>query len=146
MACYLQSGIQTQWNIWDGDFYRNNWRAVSMNNFRNKIHLIFYLRGSEFDSDLKHSDKEYIYLTRIYWIHCVVKAIYKRIFLKKKHFTPNKESSFLMSLFLSFCFSFQTRTDLVLLQFYYNAEVRRFLKTLENLLGDDCDGSQFSKV
>ena len=34
-----------------------------MNNFRKKIHLTFHLRGSEFDSDLKHSDKEYIYLT-----------------------------------------------------------------------------------
>ena len=63
MACYLQSGIQTQWNIWDGVFYENSWRAVPVNNFRKKIHLIFHLRGSEFDSDLKHSDKEYIYLT-----------------------------------------------------------------------------------
>ena len=27
-----------------------------------KINLIFHLRCSEFDSDLKHSDKEYIYI------------------------------------------------------------------------------------
>ena len=31
---------------------------------------------------------------------------------KRKHFTPKKEDSFLMSLLLSSCFSFQTRTDL----------------------------------
>ena len=42
-----------------------------------------------------------------------------------------------MSLFLSSCFSFQTRTDLV--KFYYNAAVRRFFKLLEKLQGNDCD-------
>ena len=56
----MQSGIQTQWNIRDGVFYENSLRGVPVNNFHKKIHLIFSLRGSEFDSDLKHSDKEYI--------------------------------------------------------------------------------------
>ena len=56
--------------------------------------------------------------------------------LKKwKHFTPKKEDSFLMSLFLSYCFSFQTRKDLVLVNFYYNAAVRRFLKTFRKFPG-----------
>ena len=59
MASYLQSGIQTQWNILDGVFNENRRRAVPVN----KIYLIFPLRGSEFDSDLKHSGMEYIYLT-----------------------------------------------------------------------------------
>ena len=35
-----------------------------------------------------------------------------------------------MSLFLSYCFSFWTRPDLVLAMFYYNAAVRRVLETL----------------
>ena len=48
---------------------------------------------------------------------------------KRKHFTPKKKDSFLMSLFLSSCFSFQTRADLVLVKFFYNAAVWRFLKT-----------------
>ena len=52
-----------------------------------------------------------------------------------KHFTPKKEGSFLMSLFLSSCFSFQTRTDLGLVKFYYNAAVRRFLKTFRRFAG-----------
>ena len=56
-ACYLQSGIQTQWNIWDGIFYKNSWRTAPLNNFRKKLHLIFYLRGSEFDSDLEHQTR-----------------------------------------------------------------------------------------
>ena len=38
-----------------------------------------------------------------------------------------------MSLFLFSCFSFQTRTDLV--TFYYNAAVRRFLKTFRKIAG-----------
>ena len=46
-----------------------------------------------------------------------------------KHFTPKKEDSFLISLFLFSCFSFQTRAELVPIKFYYNAVVRRFLKT-----------------
>ena len=54
------------------------------------------------------------------------------------------ENSFQMSLFFSSCFSFQTRTDLVLVKFYYNAAVRRFQKTfIENLLGNDCDKNHF---
>ena len=60
MACYLQNGIQTRQNTWDGFLYENSWRAVLVITFREKIHLIFHLRGSEFDSDLKHSGKEYI--------------------------------------------------------------------------------------
>ena len=81
MACYLQSGIQTLWNIRDGVFYENSWRAVHEDNFGKNIHLIFHLRGSEFDSDLKHSGKEYIYLTIdiLHMIYRVVKAIYKWI-------------------------------------------------------------------
>ena len=46
---------------------------------------------------------------------------------KRKHFTHKKEDSFLMSFFLSSCFSFQTKTDFVLVKFYYNAAVRHFL-------------------
>ena len=49
-----------------------------MNFFHKKIHLIFLLRGSEFDSDPKHSDKEYIYLTMDIlhmMIYYVVKAL-----------------------------------------------------------------------
>ena len=48
---------------------------------------------------------------------------------KRKHFTRKKEDSFPMSLFLSPCFSFQTRTDLVLVKLYFNGAVRHFLKT-----------------
>ena len=42
---------------------------------------VFHLRGSEFDFDLKHSDKKYIYLTIkiLHIIYCVVKVIYKWI-------------------------------------------------------------------
>ena len=39
MASYLQSGIQTQWNVWDGVFNENSWRAVPVNNFRKRIRL-----------------------------------------------------------------------------------------------------------
>ena len=49
---------------------------------------------------------------------------------KGKNFTPKKENSFLMS-----CFSFQTRKDLVLAKFYYNATVRRFLKNFRKFAG-----------
>ena len=49
---------------------------------------------------------------------------------KGKKFTPKKENSFLMS-----CFSFQTRKDLVLVKFYYNATVRRFLKSFRKFAG-----------
>ena len=48
---------------------------------------------------------------------------------KRKHCTSKKEGSFLMSLFFSYFFSYQTRKDLVLVKFYYSAAVRRFLKT-----------------
>ena len=99
MACYLQSGIQTQWNIGDGIFYKNSWRDVPVNNIRKKIHLIFRLRGSEFDSDLKHSDKEYIYCIRyiVLWKPLINE------FKEKKPFYSEKEDSFLMSLFLFSC-------------------------------------------
>ena len=60
MARYLQSGIQIQWNTEKEIFYENSWRVGPVNNIHKKMHLIFHLRGSEFDSDLKHSDKEYI--------------------------------------------------------------------------------------
>ena len=53
---------------------------------------------------------------------------------KRKHFTPKKEDSFLMSLFLSTCFSFQTRTDLVLVKFYYSPAVRRFFETFRKFV------------
>ena len=49
---------------------------------------------------------------------------------KAKHFTPKKENSFLMS-----CFSFQTRKDLILVKFYFNATVRRFLKSFRKSAG-----------
>ena len=54
---------------------------------------------------------------------------------KRKHFTLKKEESFLMNLFLSSYFSFQTRTDLVLAKFYFSAAVRRFLKTFRKIAG-----------
>ena len=53
---------------------------------------------------------------------------------ERKHFTPKKKS-FLMSLFLSSCFSSQTRIDLVLVKFYCNAAVWRFLKTFRKFAG-----------
>ena len=60
-----------------GVFYGS--RAVPVNNFRKKMHFIFHLRGFAFDSDLKHSGKEYVRLTIDigHMIFCVVKAIYK---------------------------------------------------------------------
>ena len=54
---------------------------------------------------------------------------------ERKHFTPKNKDSFLMSLFLSSCFSFQNRTDLVLVKFYFNAAVQRFLKTFRKFAG-----------
>ena len=126
MACYLQSGIQTQWNIWDEVFYENSRRAVRVNNCCKKVHIIFHLRGSEFDPDLKHSDKLHK-LNNGYIAYDILCC--KSNFKKRKHFTAKKEDSFLMSLFLSSCFSFQTRIDLFLVKFYYNTAVRRFLKT-----------------
>ena len=54
---------------------------------------------------------------------------------KRKYFTPKREDSFPMSLFLSSCFSFQTRTDLILVKFFYYEAVRRFLKTFRNFAG-----------
>ena len=54
---------------------------------------------------------------------------------KRKHVTTKKEDSLLMSLFLPYCFSYQTRKDLVLVKFYYNAAVLRFLKTFRKFGG-----------
>ena len=51
---------------------------------------------------------------------------------KRKQVTPEKEDSFLMTLSLSSCFSFQTWADLVLVKLCYNA---CFWKLLENLQG-----------
>ena len=81
MACYLQSGIQTQLKIWDVVFYENDWRVVPVNNFCKKNHLKFYFRISKFDSDLKHSDKEYIQLNiyiYIYYIWNIKEVLYKK--------------------------------------------------------------------
>ena len=44
---------------------------------------------------------------------------------KRKHFTPKKEDSF----------SLKIRRDLVLVKFFYNAAVRRFLKTFRKFAG-----------
>ena len=95
MACYLQSGIQSQSNIWDGIFYKNSWRAILENNFRKKIHLIFHPIGSEIASDLKHSDKEYIYLTTdiLRIIYYVVKAFINE-FKEKETFYFEKGRQF----------------------------------------------------
>ena len=54
---------------------------------------------------------------------------------KRMLFTPKKEDSFLMSLFIPSYFSFQPRKDLVLVKFYYNAVFRRFLKTFRKFAG-----------
>ena len=54
---------------------------------------------------------------------------------KRKYLTPKREDSFPMSLFLYSCFSFQTRTDLILVKFFYYGAVRRFLKTFRNFAG-----------
>ena len=51
---------------------------------------------------------------------------------ERKRFTSKKEGRFLRSLFLFF--SFQTRKDLALVKFY-NATVRRFLKTFTKFAG-----------
>ena len=56
---YSNSVEHMRWSF----FYENSWRAVPVNNICIKIHLILHLRDSEFNSDLKHSDKEYIYVT-----------------------------------------------------------------------------------
>ena len=55
---------------------------------------------------------------------------------KRNYFTPKKEGIFLMSMFLSSTFSFQTRSDLVLVNFCYNAAVRGFLKTFRKFAGN----------
>ena len=123
MACYLQTGIQTQWNIWDGFFHKNSWRNATLNNFLQK-------------------DPSYIPSQR-FWIRLWSKALRQEIHIaydilcckshlqmnwkKGKHFTPKKENSSLMS-----CFSFQTRKDLVLVKFYCNAV--------------KCSSSTFSKI
>ena len=54
---------------------------------------------------------------------------------KRNYFTPKKEGIFLMSMFLSSTFSFQTSSDLVLVNFCYNAAVRGFLKTFRKFAG-----------
>ena len=51
---------------------------------------------------------------------------------KRKYFTPKKKGRFLRSLFRFF--SFQTRKDLPLVKFY-NAAVRKFLKTFTKFAG-----------
>ena len=61
---------------------------------------------------------------------------------KSKHFTPKKEDSFLLSLFLSTCFSFQTMADLVQVKFYYQ-QFDVFRKLFENLQENDCDRNHF---
>ena len=70
-----------------------------------------------------------------YFYENTSRAIPVNNFHKKMHFTPKKKDSFLMSLFLSSCFSFQTRADLVLVKFYFNAAVQSFLKTFRKLAG-----------
>ena len=67
-------------------------------------------------------------------IHCVVKATLNE-FKEKKTFYSEKEDSFLMSLFLSSSFSFDTRTNFVLVKFYYNPAVRHFLKFFRTFPG-----------
>ena len=44
-----------------------------------KIQFTFHLKSSKFDSDLKHSDKENIYVAidTLHMIHYAVKLIYK---------------------------------------------------------------------
>ena len=49
-----------------------------------------------------------------------------------------------MNLFFSSCFSFQTRIDLILIKFYYNA-VDVFWKLLEKLWGNDYVGNHFQQ-
>ena len=88
MACYLISGPSEAENftkIVDGPY---PWTI-----FAKKIHLILQLRGSEFDSDLKQSDKEYITIDIFHMIYCVVKVIYKRI-KEKEVFYSEKEKQF----------------------------------------------------
>ena len=52
---------------------------------------------------------------------------------KRKHFASRKEDK--LSLFLSYCLSFKTKKYLVLVNFYYNAAGRRFLKTFRKFAG-----------
>ena len=137
MASYLQIGIQTQWNSWDGAFYENSRRAILVNNFRKKIHLIFHLRSSEFDSDLKHSDKEYIYLQWIYCICGVVKAIYKWRWVYK----------FINETWWVCFFLPVSLFKLGQIQFWLSSTAMQqldvFWKLLGKLLGKHCDGNHF---
>ena len=71
-------------------------------------------------------------------IYCVAKAFKEKALKtlkKRKHFTPKKKDSFQMSLFLSSRFSFQTRTDLVLVKIFFNAAVQRFLNVFRKFAG-----------
>ena len=65
--------------------------------------------------------------------------------LKKRNFTPKRKDIFLISLFLSSCFSFQTRTNLVLVKFFCNAAVRRFSKTFRKFARKRLWWKQFFK-
>ena len=65
--------------------------------------------------------------------------------LKKRKFTPKRKDIFLISLFLSSCFSFQTKTDLVLVKFFCNAAVRRFSKTFRKFARKRLWWKQFFK-
>ena len=114
-------------------FYENSLRGVPVNNFHEKIHLIFHLRGCEFDSDLKQSGKKLINNRYIaYHILCCKSHLWINL-KKRKHFTPKIEDNFLMSFLLK---------DLVLVKFF-NAAVRRFWKLLEYLQGNERNWNHF---
>ena len=60
-------------------------------------------------------------------IYCVVKAIYKLNSEKGRQF-PDEFVSFVL-------FLISNKADLVLVKFFYNAAVRRFLKTFRKFVG-----------
>ena len=112
VSCLAFRESSAQWNIWGGVFYKTSRQAVPVNNFRKKIHLIFHFGATEFDYDLKTQTRNTHILNYrhiAYDILCC-KSHLEMNLKKTKNFTPKKKDSFLMSLFLSSCFYFQTRT------------------------------------
>ena len=62
---------------------------------------------------------------------------------KESFYSKKKEDSFLVSLFLSYCFSFQTRKDLILIKFTTMYQFDVFWELLENFQGNACNGNHY---
>ena len=106
MACYMQSGIQTQWNIWDVVFQKTSWWAATW-----------------------VKDPSYFPPWR-FWIRLWSKALWQEIHITydilccKSHLQMNLKKG-----------KHFTSKDLVLVKFYFNAAVRRFLKIFRTFAG-----------